>query len=189
MYETYPQDSQQIKISAQSYGMNSHLAHVNFTNSNVPFNGYKMPSPVSLITIGGLANIKVNPIWTYDAYSTTVFQPNYGATGKNYHQDTCTVYLYVNRQSSGVIYRLALPIMMLLVLVCLTFWGEYSGRVDTTITILLAISALYIVIFSSIPMLGYLTDFDYYIIAVSTKIVIVYVFVSMLSHLRVLFLL
>ena len=37
---------------------------------------------------------------------------------------------------------------------------------DSTITLLLAISALYIVVFSSIPMLGYLTDFDEYIILV-----------------------
>ena len=39
---------------------------------------------------------------------------------------------------------------------------------DSTITILLAISALYIVIFQSIPMLGYLTAFDDFIITVGS---------------------
>lgn len=48
----------------------------------------------------------------------------------------------------------------------LTFWGDSSSRVDSTITIMLSVSALYIVIFSSIPMLGYLTKFDRYIIVV-----------------------
>jgi len=165
-YQTYPQDSQQVKISAQSYGLNSNLIVVNFTDPAVPFYGYKMPKPVSLITVGGVANIKVNPMWTYLSYTTTVFNPNYGSTSSAGVKDTCIVYLFIDRQSSGVIYRLALPIMLLLLLVGLTFWSDYSQRVDSTITILLAISALYIVIFSSIPMLGYLTDFDYYIITV-----------------------
>jgi hypothetical protein len=146
------------------------MVSVNFTDPNVRFYGYKMPSPVSLITINGLANIKVNPMWTYNSYTTTVYNPNYGSTSTKGTKDTCIVYLYVDRQSSGVIYRLALPIMMLLLLVGLTFWSEYSARVDSTITILLAISALYIVIFSSIPMLGYLTDFDYYIITVRARV-------------------
>ena len=73
----------------------------------------------------------------------------------------------MQRRSFGVVYRLALPVLLLLLLVGLTFWGDHAGRVDTTITILLATSALYIVIFSSTPMLGYLTVFDTYIIGVS----------------------
>ncbi len=82
------------------------------------------------------------------------------------------VYLNIIRQSSGIIYRLAVPIMLLLLLVGLTFWSEYNGRMNTTITILLAISALYIVIFQSIPMLGYLTDFDVYIITMFLMIIL-----------------
>ena len=73
----------------------------------------------------------------------------------------------LQRASFGVVYRLALPVLLLLLLVGLTFWGSPESRIDTTITILLAVSALYIVIFSSVPMLGYLTTFDSYIIGVS----------------------
>lgn len=80
---------------------------------------------------------------------------------------TCLVSIRVSRQSAGVVYRLAFPIMLMLLLVGLTFWGEHSSRVDTTITILLSVSALYIVVFSSVPMIGTLTEFDKYIIVVS----------------------
>lgn len=41
------------------------------------------------------------------------------------------------------------------------FWAAVGqGRVDATITILLAISALYILVFNNVPMVGYLTTFD-----------------------------
>ena len=72
-----------------------------------------------------------------------------------------------------MVYRLALPVLLLLLLVGLTFWGDHVSRVETTITILLATSALYIVIFSSTPMLGYLTVFDSYIIWMFLMIVVV----------------
>ena len=83
---------------------------------------------------------------------------------------TTEVNLVVRREAAGIVYRLAFPIMLLILLVGLSFWGEVSSRVDITITILLAVSALYIVIFSSIPMLGYLTVFDYYILSVSVAV-------------------
>jgi hypothetical protein len=39
-----------------------------------------------------------------------------------------------------------------------------SERVSTTVTLLLAISALYIVVFANIPMVGYLTKFDLFVL-------------------------
>jgi len=59
--------------------------------------------------------------------------------------------------------RLVLPITLLIFLAGLTFWAEYGGRVDSTITLLLSVSALYIVILANIPLLGYLTAIDTYI--------------------------
>jgi hypothetical protein len=171
-YRQYPQDSQQILISAQSYGLNKNFVSINFTSSAEALAGYSLPSPVSFITVDGTTNFKVNPLWTYNSFDTLVYNPNFGSAGAGATKDTLYVYLNIVRQSSGIIYRLAVPIMLLLVLVGLTFWSEYSGRVDTTITLLLAISALYIVIFQSIPMLGYLTDFDIYIITMFFLIVL-----------------
>jgi len=101
-----------------------------------------------------------SPLWMYLGYTYQVMfnSPN----TITYSQLLLT--LEVQRESSGITYRLAFPIMLLLLLVGLSFWSESGARVDTTITILLAVSALYIVIFSSIPMLAYLTRFDYYIL-------------------------
>lgn len=43
----------------------------------------------------------------------------------------------------------------------LTFWANVDSRIDTTMTILLSVSALYVVILSNIPLLGYLTRLVY----------------------------
>ena len=57
---------------------------------------------------------------------------------------------------------------MLLLLSALTFWLSYENRVDTTITLLLSVSALYIVILGNIPMVGYLTNVDTFVCWVSS---------------------
>jgi hypothetical protein len=105
-----------------------------------------------------------SPLWNYISNSFVI---NFYTPGvPSFPQAFIT--MTVQRESSGITYRLAFPVMLLLLLVGLTFWGESGARVDTTLNILLAVSALYIVIFSSIPMLAYLTLFDYYILGVST---------------------
>ena len=70
----------------------------------------------------------------------------------------------IKRYSSGVLYRLGIPVAVLLVLVGLIFWSQYRSRIRDTMTILLSVSALYIVIFGNIPLVGYLTIFDSYMI-------------------------
>jgi hypothetical protein len=42
--------------------------------------------------------------------------------------------------------RYALPILILLLLSAATFWADANSRIDTTMTILLSVSALYVVI-------------------------------------------
>jgi hypothetical protein len=39
----------------------------------------------------------------------------------------------------------------------LTFWANLDDRINMTMTILLSVSALYVVILGNIPLLGYLT--------------------------------
>lgn len=67
------------------------------------------------------------------------------------------------RQGNGIIVRLVLPLTLLLLISALTFWVTYENRVDTTITLLLSVSALYIIILQSIPLVGYLTDIDKFV--------------------------
>jgi len=68
------------------------------------------------------------------------------------------------RISTGIVKRLALPMFLLTVLGATTFWSDLSERIGSTMTILLSVSALYIVVFASVPMIGYLTTFDEFVI-------------------------
>jgi hypothetical protein len=77
----------------------------------------------------------------------------------------------VYREGNGVIVRLILPITLLLLLSALTFWISSDQRVNTTITLLLSISALYIVILGNIPMVGYLTNVDKFVFWVRIAII------------------
>lgn len=67
------------------------------------------------------------------------------------------------RRAYGVVIRLVLPMALLILLGSITFWVSYDHRVDVTITILLAMSALYIVILQNIPLVGYLTNVDRFV--------------------------
>jgi hypothetical protein len=99
-----------------------------------------------------------NPNWSYDNSSTSyeTYLSSTGFFNSIYH-------IAIRRRGSGIVLRLILPVTLLCFLGGLTFWAEYSGRVDTTITLLLAVSALYIVILANIPLVGYLTAMDTYI--------------------------
>ena len=167
-YVNYPQDYQSIQLRVECYGLGGEYVNVNHTGiTSGQLIGYSLPTSVTLSKNEGQESIKNNPTWSYDGYSTVVNSVVYATTSGAFSRNEPIIYMNFHRISEGIINRLALPIMLLILLVGLTFWGEHTGRVDSTITILLAISALYIVVFSSIPMLGYLTNFDEYIISVS----------------------
>jgi hypothetical protein len=188
-YNDYPNDIQDIDFVVQSYSFQSNFVNLSFTPacSNPDDDAYEYLEEQCHITLANGQTFSVlppvtvvnnvegalqgrggpfSPLWFFldDSFEVEFFAPD----GASYPQLLLT--LTVQRESSGITYRLAFPIMLLLLLVGLTFWSESGARVDTTITILLAVSALYIVIFSSIPMLAYLTRFDYYILGVSSCI-------------------
>lgn len=107
-----------------------------------------------------------NPIWSW-AEPGTQCSVYYDQLDPLIWPSYTEFFLVVDRQGSGVIVRLILPITILLLLSGLTFWISIENRVDTTITLLLAVSALYIVILQNIPMVGYLTSIDIYVFYVS----------------------
>jgi hypothetical protein len=150
-YSQYPNDVQTISITTKSYAFKSDIMLVNFTTEDAVIapGGYTLPPPMKVQEWGGLGG---NPTWDLSNYVTSV-DPTYapdpnGETTYTFALLTITA----ARKPAGIVNRLAFPIMLMLLLVGLTFWSDYADRLDTTITILLAVSALYIVIFSSIPM-------------------------------------
>lgn len=54
--------------------------------------------------------------------------------------------LKIQRAGRGILVRFALPILILLLLSAATFWADFNSRIDTTMTVLLSVSALYVVI-------------------------------------------
>ncbi len=145
-FRAYPDDSQTIVIRYVPYNFNNDYVRMGFYGGNALFfNQY----------INGENTFDSNQIWSYD-HST--FYSTVG-NGNSY-----AVYEFtVTRQGSGIIVRLVLPIAFLLLLSSLTFWVLYENRVDTTITLLLSVSALYIVILGNIPLVGYLTNVDRFV--------------------------
>jgi hypothetical protein len=155
-FRAYPNDEQSITIR---------YAIVNYDAYQLQI--YPQGIYCSILSTGDCA-FSQNPVWQW-----------------NENSDSCTVYydpkgnspiwpsyaefqLSISRQGDGLIVRLVLPITLLLILSALTFWITYENRVDTTITILLSVSALYIVILQNIPMVGYLTNIDRFVFVVSS---------------------
>jgi hypothetical protein len=68
---------------------------------------------------------------------------------------------------SGVVVRLAIPITMLLVLAGCTFWvGHPESRINATSGLIIAVTALYIVLISNVPFVGYATRVDTFVLVV-----------------------
>ncbi len=149
-FRNYPEDKQNIVMRFVSYNFNAAYVKMGFNGGNgLIFNQY----------LDGTDTFKSNQIWTYES------SRYYSTTGNGYSYNVYEI--NVNRQGGGIIVRLVLPIAFLLLLSTLTFWVLYENRVDTTITIMLSVSALYIVILGNIPLVGYLTNVDKFVFWVS----------------------
>ena len=149
----YPSDEQTIHLRFGSYAYNRDFFAMGF------------PKPDSSVVTynrnyDGSKTLFDNPIWQYDTTTYELYTSDSGFINAVYH-------MHFKRIGSGIITRLVLPITLLLILSGLTFWAPFENRVDSTITLLLSVSALYIVILANIPLLGYLTSIDKYVFWVS----------------------
>jgi hypothetical protein len=154
-FEQYPGDHQMVHVRFGSYAYDQTWLQMIFLPGALSFNENYDKSMTFLS----------NPNWAFDNSTTTyeTYVSGSGFLNAIYH-------IGIQRKGSGIVLRLILPITLLCFLGGLTFWAEYSGRVDSTITLLLAVSALYIVILANIPLVGYLTAMDTYIFWVTEMI-------------------
>lgn len=152
-FENYPSDNQIINLRYGSYAYSQQFLKVLFLAPAISLNQ----------NYDNSSTFMDNPEWTFDNSSTTY--TNYVSSSGFYN---VIYHIYMERQGAGIVVRLILPITLLLFLGGLTFWAEYTSRVDSTVTLLLSVSALYIVILANIPMVGYLTSIDRYVFAVRT---------------------
>lgn len=154
-FSSYPADKQTITIR---------FADAEFEVRELLF----VPTDMEFTKLdNGAYGFDSNPIWDYESYSFTSYvDPTYDNSYNVYE-------INVARRAYGVVIRLVLPMALLIVLGSITFWVSYDHRVDVTITILLAMSALYIVILQNIPLVGYLTNVDRFVFWVSFGLVCV----------------
>jgi hypothetical protein len=148
----YPNDQQIIDLRYGSYAYNQDYLKLVFVDPALSYN----------TNYDNSFTFRNNPIWQDNNVTSTSSTYLSGSRFLN------VIYrIRIQRKGKGVVVRLILPITLLCILGGLTFWAEYGSRVDSTITLLLAVSALYIVILGNIPLLGYLTDLDKYVLYVS----------------------
>jgi hypothetical protein len=146
-YENYPNDVQDIILRFQSYGLSTDYTLIAFKN----------PPVVLFKTYTGGFSFTMNPIWNYLGFSAAVEIEDNGTPGYPRLRSVGVIHILVQRQPDGLVLRLAMPVLLLAMIAALAFWAEVQDRLNIAITILLAVSALYIVVFGNIPMIGYLT--------------------------------
>eukprot|EP01038_Epipyxis_sp_PR26KG_P010978 gene10978-14746_t len=148
-FANYPLDAQTIYIRFGSYAYNNKVFRMGFTNISVALTMND--------NYDGSKQFKQNPEWNYVNYDV-------GRTYTSASGFLNSIYkIHVVRRGSGIIARLIKPIVILLFIGALSFWAETEKRAELVVTILLSVSALYIVILSNIPLVGYLTEVDQFI--------------------------
>lgn len=163
-YENYPRDEQNLNIRFMSNAYSIDFMRLVYSDEPITFVNSAYPNLNDL-------NWELNNQWHLDAdnFKAHVWEDDrtYSAGSVTVHTtyDSAILILDAERISDGILIRLGVPVLILMVLSGLVFWAATENRIDATMTILLAVSALYIVVFGNIPMLGYLTAFDIYIIS------------------------
>jgi hypothetical protein len=174
-YQDYPCDSQNITISFFSFTLTaSQLVFQPITVDHLT------TPPVDLIYSQGstTAAFAENPIWSLTGtgadYTTWQLSPGL------FDRPFGIVTFRISRKSTGVLRRLCAPVLLIMLLCAMSYWGTLSDRIATTVTGLLAVAALYISIVNSIPLVGYMTRLDDYML-----MMFVIVFVNTILHMVV----
>ena len=94
-----------------------------------------------------------NPVWRHQPgdFSGAVYEADYSHSNIERIFPLVNLQVRIQREGSGILTRFAFPVLVLLILAGFTFWDDFDTRVQITLTILLSVSALYVVVIGSIP--------------------------------------
>lgn len=155
----YPLNNQNFTMTAESYAWDTAFLNLNLYEPPVELNVYSQSSLVP--------SIDQNQLWTYLGYtaSTKIIKT---PTLLNPKRTYSTVYFTIafEPQSFGIIYRLAMPVIIFVVIAGFSLYADKDKRIDVTLQMVLVVAAMYIVVGQSIPQVGYLTRMDIFIIGV-----------------------
>lgn len=159
-FHHFPLDTQNFSITLESFTYDTRLIQLQFVDNEA----------ISLLTDvqqGNQPLVANNQLWKYDEYSSFIIETSAPSpTNPQRAYSTAFINLKFRRQSNGVIFRLALPVIIFLIIVGTSFWSNENERIEVTLQIILVVAALYIIIGQSIPFVGYLTRMDLFIIVV-----------------------
>lgn len=133
----YPLDQQMFTVTLQSWAYATQFVELR------PFSVWPAMVTYNIDPTlpGNQSYIHLDPLWKFKNATWKVqdqFLPSFFDNERHY--STVSIYFYFERISYGIVFRLALPILMFLLLVGAAFWSDISHRVDVTITMLLAVS-------------------------------------------------
>jgi hypothetical protein len=154
----YPIDHQQFTLTLQSWAYATQFVKLR------PFEIGPPPVVFNDDPTLGKKYIDLDPLWTFVSSQVVVkdqYLPSFFDPYRNF--TTVSFYLNFKRESYGIIFRLALPILMFLLIVGFAFWADIQSRIEVTITMLLAVSAFYLIIGQIIPFVGYFSLLDKFI--------------------------
>ena len=158
----FPNDQQVFTITLESFSYDSDFIRLLFGNGST--------AALTLLTDyqqNDKPLVYNNQIWKYQGFSSFILTTAAPSPTNPYRTySTAFINIKFSRQSNGVIYRLALPVLIFLVIVGASFWSNENERIEVTLQIILVVAALYVIIGQSIPFVGYLTKMDLFIIAV-----------------------
>lgn len=153
-FQNYPNDNQTIYLRYGSFAFNKNYLQMYIVDH--PTEGYAAISYNK--NYKGDPTFTTNPVWEHDQ-SWNSYQI-YTLKSSNF---TNVLYTFsLARTSTGILIRLVVPITILTVIGGLIFWSNPKERVNLTVTLLLSVAAMYVVIISNIPLVGYLTAVDEY---------------------------
>lgn len=152
----YPMDSQTFVMSLQSFAFSDDFVKLQPVGSDyIVFNSN--PSLDSVY-------VDLNRLWEHKSTNAYVRSVDSGIFfDSNRRYSTITINMGFERKSYGIIFRLAFPVVIFMLIVGYTFWVDVEKRIDISVTMLLVVSALYSAIGQIIPFVGYFTIFDLYI--------------------------
>jgi hypothetical protein len=166
-FNEFPNDKQIFTISLESFSYDSDFILLQFKPNP---NDSSKSEAVRLLEDAQQNNkplVLTNQIWKYShEHSFIITTEASSPTNPFRTYSTAFINLHFSRQSKGVIFRLALPVLIFLIIVGASFWSNEEERMEVTLQIILVVSALYVIIGQSIPFVGYLTKMDFYIVSV-----------------------
>ena len=131
-FHSYPMDTQTFIARFEPYSLPQTM--LVFEPASIP---------ITLYNDDGSYPFTHNAMWQFLSTQAYVVATDYGSSSPRIFSVGHAEFA-MRRRSSGLIFRLAVPIVFILILAGLIFWANPKDRVSSTITLLLAISALYI---------------------------------------------